>query len=113
MREDFKVLVVSTAHIKRSDVDLMLAQNGTIDAPFTGMQSKLNLVHLNPASDAYGFWVYAGYAEDSNVDLFVESGYSKEMFTILECAHKDGYRYVRFDTDAQYDENWEVFDWDN
>jgi hypothetical protein len=112
MREEFKVLVVSTAHLKRSDINLMLKQHGTIDHPFQGLGRNLAHVHLNPATDAYGFWVFTGYVEDGTADYFVESGYSSEFYTILECAFKEGYRYVRFDEDAQYDENWEVFEWE-
>jgi len=111
MRDDFKVLVVSTAHLRKTDIELLLKQHCEITDTHPASANIAN-IHLNPATDFYGFWVYSAYVEDTNVEEFEKSGFSKEMHAILECAFKEDYKYVRFDEDAQYDENWPVFQWE-
>ena len=69
MREEFKVLVVSTAHLRREDVQLLLAQHCEIIDDHPSSANIAN-IHMNPGTDFYGFWVYTGYVEDTNPEEF-------------------------------------------
>ena len=70
---------------------------------------KLHLINLNPAEDTFGFFVWTGYAEDSQVETWLESGYSSAIYDILKDAFNGGYQYVRFDSDAIEDKNLPTF----
>jgi len=92
--EDYKVVVLSTAHLTEEDRDALA------EAVADGEQMVLQR--------ETGFYLKL-YPEDTP-DNF-RHGHSDSIKNIIRWAHQAGYRMIEFDCDAAVMQGFPVFDW--
>lgn len=106
-----KFLDVSTGHLRKQDIEALEKYTGNPES-----DRPLKLI-CHPTE--YGWIVSAGVlavgsdaqAAAENVRALKEEGFSDEFIALLEHAHKNDAWMVQFDSDADYEPGFPVFDY--
>lgn len=98
MTELFKVLNLSTGHVKQLDIQLFESDHGGL------------IAHSNE----YGAWLYVDYDPDTfaeKVEDLNNSDYSNAVINCMIHARVNDCRYIQFDCDGDINPSLHVFDW--
>ncbi|MHB8744247.1 MAG: DUF5983 family protein [Sulfuricaulis sp.] len=102
--ELYTLPVLSTAHLTRTDLNLLNDQNTRSAAPFRIME------------DESGFFIHAGNADDDNelvssrYDRLANLGFTAEFTKLIDSLRLSGFKYVLLDCDADASDNLPVFE---
>jgi len=91
--EMHKIVVVSTAHIRKEDNDLL----GSSDCQISNYPFE------------YGYFVYL--TEDETANSLVNRGFSPEFAEVYLAATKYGAQYMQLDCDGQTYDEFKSFEW--